>query len=278
MIRKRVRWLYVLLLVLGCSRDEARSTAAPADLRIISLMPSGTEIVAALGSTSQLVGVDEYSTYPPETAALPKVGSFLSPNLEQIIKLQPSIVIVDDVHGRTAGALRDARIETVACAMHGLPDVKQALRTIGTRIGKAAEADRLVAQIDAALDATAAKHPAKRPRVLAIIDREAGGLGNLVAAGPGSWIDELLAIAGGENVLAASGVRYPKVSLEEVLRAQPEVILDLSHDAKAAPWLALDLPATRQRRVIVLGDPYLVAPSPRVREALAALVKALAPP
>jgi iron complex transport system substrate-binding protein len=274
-IRKRVRWLTVLLLVLGCSRDEARSTSAPGDLRIISLMPSGTEIVAALGATAQLVGVDEYSLYPPEAQALPKVGSFLSPNLEQIIKLRPSVVIVDDVHGRTAGALRDANIETIACAMHGLPDVKIALRTIGARIGKAGEADRLVAEIDSALDAAAARHPAQRPRVLAIIDREAGGLGNLVAAGPGSWIDELLAVAGGENVLAASGVRYPKVSLEEVLRANPDVILDLSHDAKPGAWQAIDVPATRQHRVVILGEPYLVAPSPRVREALAALVKAI---
>lgn len=240
-------------------------------------MPSGTEIVAALGATGQLVGVDEYSKFPPETARLPKVGSFLSPNLEQIVKLRPSLVIVDDVHGRAAGALRDARIETVACAMHGLPDVKQALRTIGARIGKTAEADTLVAEIDTALDATAAKHPAKRPRVLAIIDREAGGLGNLVAAGPGSWIDELLAVVGGENVLAASGVRYPKVSLEEVLRAKPDVILDLSHDARVEPWQAIDVPATQLRRVVVLAEPYLVAPSPRVREALAALVQALAP-
>ena len=74
--------------------------------------------------------------------------------------------------------------------------------------------------------------PAKRPRVLAILDREAGGLGNLVAAGPGSWIDELLAITGGENVLAGSGVRYPKVSMEEVLRGRPDVILDLSFAAR----------------------------------------------
>ena len=146
-----MRWLCVLLLVIGCSRDDAKppEPAKPgAVMRIVSLTPSATEVVAALGATSSLVGVDEYSTYPPEVASLPKVGSFLSPNLEVIVRLKPSVVIVDDVHDQAAGALHDAHVETVACAIHGLPDVKQALRTVGARIGKSAEADRLAVQVE----------------------------------------------------------------------------------------------------------------------------------
>jgi len=116
--------------------------------------------------------------------------------------------------------------------------------------------------------------------VLAVIDREAGGLGSLVAAGPGSWVDELLAVVGGDNVMLASGLRYPKISLEEVLRGAPDVILDLSYAARSgvAPWQAVDVPATRARRVIELHRPYLVAPSPRVAQALADLAQAIATP
>lgn len=270
-----MRWLLVVMLVAGCGRDQA--TPVGGELRIVSLTPSATEIVAALGGAKLLVGVDAYSIYPPEVTALPKVGSFLSPNLEAIVRLRPSFVIVDDVHGPSAGALRDANIETVACTMHALPDVKQALRVIGARIGRPAEAERLVAEIDSALDAAAAKRPAKRPRVLAIIDREAGGLGNLVAAGPGSWVDELLAVVGGENVLAAAG-RYPKISMEEVLRAQPDVILDLSYAARGGlePWQAAAVPATKTGRVVALSEQVLIAPSPRVKEALDLLAKSIA--
>lgn len=273
----------------ACHRDEPASpgagssptsaaapTPAPAQ-RIVSLTPSATEIVAALGAASLLVGVDDYSTYPPEVAKLPKVGSFLTPNLETIVGLKPSLVIVDDVHGQTAGALHDAGIATAACAMHALPDVKTALRTVGARLGKAADADRVVASIDAALDQAAAHRPARRPRVLAVIDRESGGLGNLVTAGPGSWIDELLAVVGADNVLVTAPVRYPKISTEEVLRAKPDVILDLSFAARTdvAPWKTLDVPAAKTGKVRALSEPYLLAPSPRVADALATLAKAI---
>jgi iron complex transport system substrate-binding protein len=110
-----------------------------------------------------------------------------------------------------------------------------------------------------------------------VIDREAGGLGNLVCAGPGSWIDELLAVVGGDNVLRAAGVRYPKISAEEVLRTRPDVILDLSYAARQsiAAWHAVDVPAVAAGRVRALDDAYLIAPSPRVAEALAALERAI---
>jgi len=252
-------------------------TAPIVGQRLISLTPSATEVVAALGAVGLLVGVDDYSKFPPEIARLPKVGSFLAPNLETIVALRPTLVIVDDVHGQTAGALNDAGIATAACAIHALPDVKAALRTVGTRIGRSGEADRVIAGIDAALDRAAAARPTRRPRVLAVIDREAGGLGNLVSAGPGSWIDELLAVVGGENVLAAAGVRYPKISTEEVLRARPDVILDLSYAARSgiAEWDHLTVPAVASHRVRALQDAYLIAPSPRVGEALAALARAI---
>jgi iron complex transport system substrate-binding protein len=134
-----------------------------------------------------------------------------------------------------------------------------------------------VNQIDADLDAAAAARPAKHPRVLAIIDREAGGLGNLVAAGPGSWVDELLAVVGGDNVLAASGLRYPKISLEEVLRAQPDVILDISFAGRSElkSWDAVSVPAVKNGRVRLLDKQYILSPSPRVKAALDDLAQAI---
>ena len=294
---RRLALLVVLGCVLACSREEPTSAprrvpqgaehglaAGPgpgaAALTVVTLMPSATEVMAALGATGLLVGVDAYSEYPPEVKQLPKVGAFLTPNIEAIVRLRPSVVIVDDVHAPAAAALRDAGLETIACPLHALPDVRRALRAVGARIGRAAEAERVVREIDAALDAAAARRPARRPRVLAVIDREAGGLGGLVAAGPGSWVDELLAVVGGDNVMLASGLRYPKISLEEVLRGRPDVILDLSFAARdgLGAWQAVDVPATRARRVVELHRPYLVAPSPRVTQALADLARAIAIP
>jgi iron complex transport system substrate-binding protein len=269
--------LIIIAMLLACgSKRDAPPSGKP---RIVTLTPSSTEVVAALGATADLVGVDEFSNHPPEVRALPKVGSFLQPNLEVIVQLQPTLVLIDDIHGQVAGALRDRGLQTVECSMHALPDVKQALRRVGETLGRAKQADAVIDEIDHELDAAAAKRPAKHPRVLVIIDRESGGLGNLVAAGPGSWIDELLAVAGGDNILAASGVRYPKISLEEIIVGAPEIILDLSYDdnaaRKASAWKQLDVAAVRDHRVIMLDQAYLRGPSPRVKQALAALADVL---
>jgi len=257
-----------MLAVVACGRATPPPPAGGA--RLVTLMPSGTEVVAALGATAELVGVDRYSKYPPEVAALPRVGTFTAPDLEAIVRLHPTLVIVDSTQDRVAAALRDHGIPSVACAMLGLHDVTTGLRAVGDAIGRRREADAAIAAIDAAVAGAAAHRPAHHPRVLAIIDREAGGLGNLVAAGPGSYVDELLAVVGGDNVLAGTGVRYPKISTEEVLRAKPEVILDLSGNDTAA-WTSLGLTANARS----LTSDYLRGPSPRVAAALAELAAAL---
>jgi iron complex transport system substrate-binding protein len=267
--------LAVLAVVLFGACGNHRHDGPSDRPRIVSLTPSATEVVETLGAADELVGVDDYSEFPSSVKQLPKVGSFLAPNLEAIVKLSPTVVIVDDIHGQTAGALRDNRIEVLECAMHALPDLRAALSTVGDRLGRAREAKDATAKIDAALDAAAARRPTHRPRVLAVIDREAGGLGNLVAVGPGSWVDELLAVVGGDNVLVTSGVRYPKISLEEVLRSQPDVILDLSHaSSDLAPWQQVDVPAVRAHRVRALPS-FVSRPTPRIEEALGLLESAL---
>lgn len=266
-----------LLLLGGCGKKE-RPVDRP--LRVVTLTPSATELVHALGATGLLVGVDEFSTFPPEVADLPKVGSFLAPNLEAILRLDPDLVITDDIHADLEDALGDAGIESLTCDMHSLRDVRAGLEKVARRLGRPEEGARAVAAIDAAVDAAGARRHARAPRVLAVIDREVGGLGNLVAAGPGSWIDELLAIVGARNVLAAAGVRYPKITSEEILRGAPEVIVDASYVAtperSAADWASVSsVPAVRDGRIVVLEEPYFLSPSPRVALALAALETAL---
>jgi len=196
------------------------------------------------------------------------------------VRLRPSLVIIDDVHGQAAGALGDAGIATIECPIHSLEDVKLGLERVGARIGASSAATSAIARVDTTVAAARAKRPATRPKVLAVIDREADGLGNLIAAGPGSWVDELLQMAGADNILAAAGVRYPKISVEEVLRGKPDVILDLSFAGKAgiAPWQSVDVPAVAHHRVTAMAEPYLVAPSPRVGAALEAIGRAIAPP
>jgi iron complex transport system substrate-binding protein len=284
---RRLAWIAIAVVigatVAACERDaekRAVATRADGDPRVVSLTPSATEVVAALDATAFLVGVDDYSSYPPEVATLPKVGSFLTPNLEAIAALHPTLVIVDDIHGKAARALEQLGVRTIECPMHALPDVKSALTRVGEALGRSELAAARVAAIEEALDAAAAKRPAKRPRVLLVIDRTSGGLGGLVAAGPGSWLDELVAVAGGENVLAGASVRYPKISREEIMRFAPEVLVDAAYVANEEEpmkdWAELTtVPAIAGRRVYAAKQAFMLAPSPRVAEALAAIQRML---
>ena len=268
------------LVVGGACRRKAPEAGGAVD-RIVTLTPSATEMVAALGAGDRLVAVDDYSTYPPEVARLPKVGSFLQPHLEAIMRVRPQVVIADDVHADVATSLRDVGIEVVSVPMHALPDLRKAFTTLGARLGREEAAKARAEEIDQAIDAARARRRGAGLKVLIVIDREAGGLGGMIAAGVGSWLDELVAITGAENVMAGSPVRYPKLAPEQVLRSQADVILDVSFAADPADpltvWRSMGtVPAVASGRVRVLKDAFLLGPSPRVKEALEAVEAAMA--
>ncbi|MEZ4398972.1 MAG: helical backbone metal receptor [Kofleriaceae bacterium] len=282
---RRALWMFVFVLALaGCER-KVPAAGAGATPRLVALTPSATELVAALGAADELVGVDEYSTYPPSVAALPKVGSFIAPNFEAIVALRPTLVVADEIHDDAAAALSGAGVAVVRLPMHALPDLQQALATLGARLGRTAQAQAQLEAIAAAKAAAVARHVGRARRVLIVIDRESGGLGAMVAAASGSWLDELVAMTGAANVLAGAAARYPKLTAEEIVRTAPDTILDVSFAADPVTALAewrgrpelASVPAIAQGRVRVLKSAYLLGPSPRVAEALAELEAALAP-
>jgi iron complex transport system substrate-binding protein len=270
--------MLVCLAAAGC---RERAAPAPADAqargpvrRVVTLTPSATELVAAVGAADLLVGVDRYSTHPERVRDLPKVGDFLHPSFEAIVALAPDLVIADDVQAEVARGLSAAGIRTTTLSMHTIADVHVGLAAVGRALDRDAAAQAVQAEIERALASARARAQARqRPRVLGVVDRELGGLGNLVAAGPGSYLDELLAVVGAENALADYRVRYPKLSAEQILRAQPEIILDLAPAALPESgrddWNRLpELPAVQQGRVHVLQDGIYLAPGPRIGQAI----------
>lgn len=269
-------WLFCACQTTSCG-DGGRGgpgQRAPGHLptRVVSLTPSLTELVFALGKGDRVVGVSDYCQYPDAARHLPKVGSFLAPAVERVLALRPDLVLLDGVQAETAAALHAAGVPVEAVPMQSLADVRAATVRVARVLGDVPAGVALVSALDAQLAAVAQKS-AGRPRTQAVfvVDRQIGSLRGVIVAGPGSYLDELLRLAGGDNVYADLKARYGKVSRETIELRRPQVILDAVHVAAesatkvATDWNVLvDVPAVDHARVHVLADPAVVTPGPRL--------------
>ena len=264
-----LRCLATSLLVLG-----ARHVSAADVQRIISLAPSVTETVFALGLGDRLVGVSVYCDYPPEAARIDRVGTFLTPNVEAIVAKQPDIIIATPSPGNQGSvqALRRLGLNVVLVDPNTVAEIKESLIAIGRALGHEAAAHALVARIDAHIAAVQARlgdTPARK--VLMVV-----GQTPLVAVGSGTFQDELIRMAHGDNLAAAAGGSWPRLSIEFAIAAAPEVIIDTSmgneEQVGAAPamdfWKAFPtIPAVRDGHVYGYKAYQVLRPGPRLGEA-----------
>lgn len=257
---------------------ELEPTPAPAK-RVVSLNPSFTRILVAIGARDALVGVDDFSARAePAVAELPRVGGLYSPSLEALVALAPDLVVL--VPSVEQQAFR-ARLEALGIAVlpldpapHGFDAVLEAIEALGRRTGHEAAArartDAIRRTRDAVRRATAGR---ARPRALFVLQREP-----LFVVGRGSFLDEMIALAGGENLGAALGAPWPRASLEWLVAQAPEVLLDSDDDAQpaAAFWRRWpSLPAVTQGRVVALDEAAVTLPGPDLDRALLLLARAL---
>lgn len=275
----------LLIAVAACSGSREAPSDRPIR-RIVTTTPSSTELVAAVGAADRLVGVDRFSDHPPEVLGLPVVGDFMAPSVDAILQLEPDLVLLDAVQRRTAESLEGGGVRTLVLEMHRTAHVLDGLTQVGRALGadEAAKTarDRLERAITVARAAGAARAGAP-PRVLVIVDRELGALRSMVAAGPGTYLDELVGLLGATNVMAGATAQYPKLSPETILEIAPDVILDATHaadpDAALHDWQAVgDVPAVRGKRVHMISDAIYIAPGPRFDAALDRLRSLLGAP
>lgn len=235
-----------------------------------------TEILFAIGAGSRVVAVSTYCDRPPRATRLPRVGDFLRPSVESILALEPDVVIGVPTPGNQPAVeqLERLGVRVVTVSDRTLADLWHAIRTIGRWAGREAAARTLVEELSRELDAVrdrAAGLP--RRRVLLVVGHDP-----LVAVGSGGYLDELMTIAGGDNVARAGG-RWPRLSLEAVIAADPEVILDAAMGSESggdagAFWRRLSgLPAVRDGRVRAVRSSALLRPGPRVGEAARELLR-----
>jgi iron complex transport system substrate-binding protein len=246
--------------------------------RIVSTFPSITETVFALGAGERVVGVSNYCRYPAAVLSLPKIGTYTKPDAEKIALLRPDMVIIQKTAAGLADRLSALGIPHAEVKIGSLAEVFSMIRDIGGAVGLPDRAEKLNVEIRSRLDAIRAETAGRaRPTVMIVVGKTPGLLTNLVAVGPGAYLGELLEIAGGANVLTGTSIAYPHISLETVVRLNPDVILDLSLMGNAdaqeerlqQPWLSHgELKAVRNAKIFGLTSESWVTPGPRVVDAV----------
>lgn len=255
--------------------------------RIVSTSPSITETLFALGAGDRVVGVSNYCHYPAEAATRARIGSYLRPNAEAIARLQPDLVIIQRLPNNLLSSLRQLNLQVAEIDTGDLAKNLEAMREIGRAAGVPAAADKLIGRMQSELDAIRRVYAAKPKRTaLFLVGRTPGRLEGMVAVGRGSYLNQLIEIAGGRNVLADGMLPYPKISLETVVRLHPDVIIDMGEMAdttgvtaerrKAVERLWSGRPEIRSRVYAVASDIYVV-PGPRMVDAARAIAHMLHP-
>ncbi len=249
--------------------------------RIVSTAPSLTEMLYALGLGDRVVGVTTFCRYPPEAASKPKIGNYLQPDVETILSLRPDLVVAEKSMIRQSSTLKRLKLETLEVDDATIAGIYASIRAIGRAAGAAARAEALCGRMQA--DLTSLK-PASgmgpKPRVMFVVGRTPGRVEDLIAAGASSYIDELIAAAGGQNVFHDAAAPYSKVGLEEILKRDPDVIIDMGEMAQTVGiterqkrevvrlWSRYsNLKAVREGRVFAVASDVFVVPGPRVVEA-----------
>jgi iron complex transport system substrate-binding protein len=256
--------------------------------RIVSLVPSATEMLFAMGAGSRLVGVSSYDTFPPEATRLPRVGALLDPDIERILSLRPDLIITyasqTDLHTQ----LGRAGVRSFVYRHGSLADIFSTLRQLGLALGLTTEARATATRLERELELVRTRVAGlPRPGVMLVIGRESQALRALNVSGGYGFLHDLIETAGGRNVFADVPRESLSISTETILARAPEVILDLRYSDPPSPdqlvreqntWDVLPaVPAVRTRRVYVLYGGELVIPGPRIVLTAQTFARALHP-
>ena len=249
--------------------------------RVVSLSPSTTEALAAIGARGALIGRSRYCDYPPDVLPLPEVGGYVDPSYEAILALAPDLVTgARGPSGPDLATRLTARgIDTYFPVTESFDGIDAMIRGLGERTAHTTEAEAVVTRLHAEETSIRAA-VAGRPPVRALL---LFGVSPIVAAGPGGFADEMLRRAGGANVVTEGGA-YPTLGLEHVMALDPDVIVDAAWGEPADQGrISTDTPGWRELRavkagrVVSLKDEVVLRPGPRIGEGLRMLTKALHP-
>jgi len=295
----RVTLLAAILLVFSASlfahkrlEDPLQPEVSPfwQCRRIVSMAPSITETLYALGLGDKVVGVTRFCKYPPQAESKKKVGGYYDPNFEAIVALKPDLIVMLEEHEQALTGFAKLNLETLVVSHQTIDGIIESFRQIGRVCGRGPEGRRLAREYQNRMEKIRTiTRDLPRLRVLMALDRTfgTGHLADVYIVGPDNYFDRIIELAGGQNVYREQGVRYPVVSPEGILRLNPDVIIDLVPPGMAgqldrktimADWKELgEVNAVKNGRVLVFDQDYACVPGPRFIKLAEDLARVLHP-
>lgn len=270
----------LLLLATNLHADppkERKAQAPPS--RIIAVGPNSAEVLCSLGACDAIVGVSRYCVFPPEVLDRPNVGGLFDPDLEKMLSLRPDLIVLRGKNQVIEELAKSSRIPVYRDETDSLAGIETCVRDLGGILHREAHAESVVARFHERLDRVRRRVAGRaRPRVLLTISRAPERMSDLLTASRGTFLAEMLEIAGGENAFRDIDLPYPKPSTESIVARRPEVIIELMPDVAESDladarrraldaWRRLGpIPAVEQDRVYLLNDNHALIPSPRFVE------------
>jgi len=293
MIRKLFFFAFVTNLLLNLSFVEGEERLLTDEIgrkvkvphspkRIISLAPSITEILFALGLNEEIVGVTDFCDYPEAASKKPKIGGFVSPNVEKIVSLKPDLIIAirDGNREETGQRLNDLGLPVYWVNPKGFDGVTKTIQNIGETVGKREKSTRIIRDMGNKKERIARlTQSLPKPKIFFQM-----GYDPIITVGRGTLADDLIRLAGGRSISENESMYYPLYSIENVISKAPEIIIISSMESKR-DYLNLikkwqnwkSIPAV-ERNAIHLVDSNLVdRPTPRIVEGLEAMVRLIHP-
>lgn len=256
--------------------------------RIITIAPNSAEIICALGACDRIVGVSKFCVYPPELKTRTRAGGLFDPDLERIVSLRPDLIVLRGKSESIEGLCRERGIELYHDKTDTLAGVELCIHELGKRLGLSKKAASLASEFRTRLKEIEARTAhRKKPRVMLTVARQPDRLANLLTTGKGTFLDEMVTMAGGVNVFGDLDMRYPQVSAEAIVAHRPDVIIELMPEVDLTPelkkklldqWKVLGpIPAIAGGRVYFVNDDHCLIPSPRYHQIVEKISQLLHP-
>jgi len=247
------------------------SLALAQESRIVALSPAVNEIVFALGAGSEVVGNTQYSTYPPASKAVTKVGGYFSPNLEKILAVNPSIVIMQQNNAKLAKQLEKLGIKTKIVQIDRLPHITSAILDLGKLLKKETKASKITSDIKKYLGEI--RGIVKDKKILIVIGHNTTLVKQIFIVGQNLYLDDIINASGNTNALQSTRKGQPILNQENIIATDPDIVILLAHSMKQKglsasdlinPWLALPISAGKSKDIYIIDKEYSGIPSDRL--------------